>query len=206
MNDARRSDARNGHQGDAVALNGQSGPSRRAVLQGAAWSVPVVALAAAAPRAAASGQRTVSIAFAVLVAELRWEDVFAGVVSITNDSNADIVDETATLTISGLAEDGEFSTSYSPTATQLQDENGTTPVQNSELPETSQSVSTFTASSSAFSLARGETIVVGFLLTRPAMNVSTKVFFIAGSFTLGGTVSDTTVGDDRLVVTLPDEE
>lgn len=54
---ARRTleDSRGGTMNESVApVRGM--PSRRTVLAGAAWSVPVIALAAAAPQAAASGK------------------------------------------------------------------------------------------------------------------------------------------------------
>jgi hypothetical protein len=71
---------------------------RRTVLAGAAWSVPVIAVALGAPAAAAS--TTITVDFAAAFIELPDENVVAGVIAITNLGTATVADS-ATLTLMG---------------------------------------------------------------------------------------------------------
>ncbi|NQX35745.1 hypothetical protein [Herbiconiux sp. VKM Ac-2851] len=72
---------------------------RRTVLAGAAWSVPVIAVAVGAPAAAAS--TTITVDFAAAYLELPDETMVLGVIAITNSGQA-VVADSAVLTLAGL--------------------------------------------------------------------------------------------------------
>ncbi|GLK16656.1 hypothetical protein [Herbiconiux flava] len=71
---------------------------RRTVLAGAAWSVPVIAVAVGAPAAAAS--TTITVDFAAAYIELPDETAVLAVIAITN-SGAAVTADSATITLTG---------------------------------------------------------------------------------------------------------
>jgi hypothetical protein len=110
----------------------RTGIDRRTVLAGAAWSVPVVAVALAAPAAAASGW-SVTVAFIAAELELRYRDFVVAAVTISNTSTEDIVNEPATFSLTNFdtANEPDFTPSFPEDADVMTDtQNGTTDVDN----------------------------------------------------------------------------
>jgi hypothetical protein len=169
--------------------------SRRTVLAGAAWSVPVVALAVATPAAAAS-KDTVTVTFAATLIELHRSDTFAALVAITNETNADLAPETLQVTLVGLPTDeNEFTVEFPDSPTMSDDENASLPVSNTAFTATDPSIGSITITSeNPIALAAHETIVFGLYLRRPAHNAVQAVYVIAGSFTFGADTSGSVTG------------
>jgi len=170
--------------------------SRRTVLAGAAWSVPVLVLASAAPAVAASG--VVTVTFAAALIELRREDVFAALIEIRNDTGADLQSEPATITLTGFPDNGDFTSDFPEGATSMDE--ATTGAANASVANglftgsgPSGGVMTLTG---MVSIPAGLSLVIGIYLRRPASHPVTAVYAIAGSFTIGsrgGAVPSATV-------------
>ncbi|SDZ57549.1 hypothetical protein [Herbiconiux ginsengi] len=177
---------------DSAELN------RRTVLAGAAWSVPVVALAVATPAAAAS-EDTVTVTFAATLIELHRSDTFAALVAITNQSDAALPPEILQVTLVDLPTDeNEFTVEFPDSPTMSDDQNASLPVSNTDFTATAPSSGSMTITSeNPIALAARQTVVFGIYLRRPAHNFTQAVYLIAGTFTfgaaIGGAVSGTTV-------------
>ncbi|WP_368498757.1 hypothetical protein [Herbiconiux sp. A18JL235] len=167
---------------------------RRTVLQGAAWSVPVVALAVGTPLAAASGT-TITVDFAAAFIALRSSDIVAGVIRITNTSGAAISGETLSIVLTATQTDegAEVTPSESyavslPTEAQVAESNGELgDVVNDDFAfsftDVDQSGLTL---SGPLTVAAGATVVIALYFQWAADNPRRAVFLIAGSFTIGG--------------------
>ncbi|MGD8168360.1 hypothetical protein ACEXOS_014145 [Herbiconiux sp. P16] len=165
--------------------------SRRTVLAGAAWSVPVVALAVATPAAAAS-EDTVTVRFAAIEIQLHRSDIFAAIVEITNTSGVDLPAETLQAVFIGLPTDeNEFTAEFPEDAETMTDTaNGTQPVDNLLFSASGGSNGSLVITSDApIALSASQTIIFGIYLHRPAHNATQAVYAIAGSFTFGSSVS-----------------
>ena len=168
--------------GGAGGLHRSPALSRRKVLTGAAWSVPVVALAVATPAAAASGE-TVTVSFVATLIELHRSETFAALVAITNTSGADLPAETLQAVIVGLPTDeNEFTAEFPEDADTMTDTaNGTQPVDNLIFSASGGGNGSLTITSDApIALSAGQTLVFGIYLHRPAHNAVQAVYAIAG--------------------------
>lgn len=170
---------------------------RRTVLAGAAWSVPVIATAIAAPAVAASGG-TLDIDFAVAYIQLKRSDTVAGVIAITNTGEA-ATDRDITIVLTGLAAptDNTYTTEFGPVLgdglVDTGDEAHTrVPTVNSAFVATpSTDGESLTLTATDFTILGG-TVFVAVFFTWPAQNEFVDGFVIAGSFTIGGPAGDTT--------------
>jgi hypothetical protein len=175
---------------------------RRTVLAGAAWSVPVIALAAATPAAAASGD-TVTVSFVATLIQLHRSETFAALVEITNTSGADLPAETLQAVLVGFpADPNEFTAAFPEDAATMSDaQNGTRPVDNQLFSaSTGNGGSLIITSDAPIALTAGQTLVFGIYLSRPAHNATQAVYVIAGSFTFGPSVGGDIDGRDVQLV------
>jgi hypothetical protein len=179
---------------------------RRTLLAGAAWSVPVIAVAVGAPAAAAS--TTIDVDFAVAYIELRTESVVAGVIAITN-TGATATADTVTLRLSGLAAPSAhyYSTSFEPNLLGEVDKGDAqhtrVPTINSAfVPSFTEGDTTLTLIGNNVPLPRG-VVYVAVYFDWEADNPEVDGFVIAGSFeiVIGGTVVAST--DDELELGQP---
>ncbi|MDO9398997.1 MAG: hypothetical protein Q7T71_20820 [Herbiconiux sp.] len=182
-----------------------TGLSRRTVLGGAAWSVPVLTLAAATPSAVASGAR-ISVVFVIARIELRRADIVAGFIRITNESGTDIDGENLTIVLdpdeqteTGTAPSEAFTVTL-PSSDQVAAE------QNSEVAndqfELGGTADTTLTLSTVATIGAGESILIALYFERAAFNRRRSIFIIEGSFILG---ADTEPLTSTLTVDLPEE-
>jgi hypothetical protein len=177
----------------------RAGIDRRTVLAGAAWSVPVVAVALAAPAAAASGW-SVTVAFIAAELELRYRDFVVAAITISNTSTEDIVNEPATFSLTNFdtANEPDFTPSFPEDADVMTDtQNGTTDVDNQQFSATGPVNGTITVTSDGgLSIPAGSSLTFGLFFTREAENTHEAFYLIAGSFTIGdrsGSIGQTRV-------------
>lgn len=162
---------------------------RRTVLAGAAWSVPVIAVAVGAPAAAAS-TGTLEVDFVAAVLQLKRETSVAGVIAITNTGDAPLT-RSVTITLPELAEesDGTYGTAYDRRfgATVDNGAGQNVPVTNLIFTPTWTMAPDRTLVLSAVDhpFPAGTTFIAVFF-TWPTDNTEVDGFIIAGSFTIGG--------------------
>lgn len=163
---------------------------RRTVLAGAAWSVPVIAVAVGAPAAAAS-TGTLEVDFVAAVLLLKRETTVAGVIAITNTGDAALT-RSVTITLPDLPNEnaGTYRTEY-PTLLQGPVDTGEgetvtptnavfTPVW---APGTTSSTLVLSAADHPFPSG---TTFIALLFSWPTDNTEEDGFVIGGSFTIGG--------------------
>ena len=78
-------------------------PSRRTVLQSAAWSVPVLTVAIATPAVAASAQSTISTSFANMTPRLSGSSLADGTALVKSANGLPVPGERVTFTVTGPA-------------------------------------------------------------------------------------------------------
>lgn len=186
-------------QGEYTADPSPSGLSRRTVLAGAAWSVPVVALAAAAPGAAASGGG-LTVAFDATLIQLDYQQTFLALVVIHNTSGADINDEQAEFVFTGIDTDSpyDFVTAYPPEIDpSLEGWNDAYQPVNDLFHSTGSANGSFTvASYGGISIPAGGTLAFGLYFSRPVESSEFLFWTVAGVFHIGpfdGVVGQTQV-------------
>ncbi|QJU54595.1 hypothetical protein SCB71_15860 [Herbiconiux sp. KACC 21604] len=166
---------------------------RRTVLQGAAWSVPVVALAVGTPLAAASGAR-VTVDFAAAFIALRTSDIVTGVIAITNTSGQAISGETLSIVLAAEptpeSDDVDPSQSFLvtlPTASEAETSNGELgDVVNDDFAFSTNFAGSSLNLTGPLTVGAGGTVVIALYFRWAAVNPRRAAFLIAGSFTIGG--------------------
>ncbi|MEF2979344.1 hypothetical protein [Subtercola sp. YIM 133946] len=159
--------------------------SRRSVVTAAAWSVPVVALAVAAPAAAASdGDITISFVVAGLI--LRHSDTLSVLLAITNNGADDVTDD-AQIMLTGIP-GAEVDLDFDPDADTVPGDSNQTVMNSSFVLAAPNDVSdpnaTYTLTGNLTVPARS-TLYIFFTLTWHADNHHDAAFVIAGTFTFG---------------------
>ncbi|MBF4571772.1 hypothetical protein ITJ64_04520 [Herbiconiux sp. VKM Ac-1786] len=161
---------------------------RRTVLAGAAWSVPVIAVALGAPAAAAS--TTIDVDFAFVLLQLKRSDTVAGVIAITSTGTDAVPDQDVSVTITGLDSptDGTYLTEFGPVLSGdgLVDKGDGTrvPTVNSAFVAVADPVGgTLTLTADRFTIPSG-VVYLAVFFTWPATNRYVDGLVLAGSFTI----------------------
>ncbi|GGF14603.1 hypothetical protein [Subtercola lobariae] len=176
-----------------------SGFTRRSALKGAAWSVPVVALAVGTPAASASGTAPLTFDFVAALLQLHTSDTLAVLIKITN-SGTEAVTDTASITLMGVPDD-EVSVAYDPTKTQYvappESNTTNTTVDNAAfiLAPHTPGGSYLLTSAGPVTVNPGAPLYIFFTVTWPTHNHRERLFVITGSFTFG-TRTITDAADD----------
>jgi hypothetical protein len=162
--------------------------ARRTVLAGAAWSVPVIALAVATPAAAAS--RVITVDFAAAYIELPRETDVLAIIAITGPGSGTVVADSITIVLEGLqtATPAEFEFGFDDTLVGRHPigdgSNATADVDNRNfdlVPGPPDGTITITGSGVTLFPTP---IFVGIFLSWPAENPEVDGFIVGGSFTV----------------------
>ncbi|PPF87888.1 hypothetical protein C5B96_03270 [Subtercola sp. Z020] len=188
-----------------------SGISRRTLIgstgaaagAAAAWSIPALGALVAAPGAAASGGRQITLDFAALLLVLRHVGSLSVLVTITNNEPTEVSD-VAVLTLGGIPT-ANVGLTFNSEATQYEaPENSNTadtPVENGRFALSTSGNGGFTLMSDGpLTLAAGETVSFFFDLFWHEENQTQGIFVILGHLTFG---ADTIAGPDDTVTIEP---
>lgn len=191
--------------GGEVVGEASAGLSRRSVLAGAAWSVPVLITATAMPAAAASN--SILVAFAADLLQLHWSDRLAAVILIENNGSSPFTGDFSLVLTGFHPEDADPGTDFEASFPTNDNAIGarnqpSEPLSNDVfVPVFSDDGNTLTLTAAALSVPTSG-LLIAIYITRPAHNPRIRNYLIAGVFYIDGVAQST----DGLTIETVDAE